>query len=298
MVPGARRFLALIGAAGAGDPSDIQALRRSQASLADLAAPPPGVERREARIALQGRSLPARIHGPAGLPGLVWLHGGGLVSGDLDSCDALCATLSVEAACRVVSIAYRLAPEHKFPAAHEDALAAYEAVAAEPRAWGWAGRLAIGGDSAGANLAVYVARVARRRPDLLLMLCPALDPEPETPSRAELSSGYLIGEATLRAYWQAYRVDGLSPRDPAVAPRFAPDLARLPPTFVHGAEHDPLRDEAKLFAEAASRAGVSVSAEVHAGLIHNFYGLGAIVPQGADALNRIARGFGEALASA
>ena len=296
--PGARRFLDLLaaGARGRSGPGDLLQLREATAALAAFASPPPPVERRDERIgdppgvAVRRYAPPGR--GDAPLPGLIYFHGGGWISGGLDSHDSICATLAGRGDCRVIAVDYRLAPEHRFPAAIEDGEAALNAVAADPLRFGLdPRRLGVAGNSAGANLAVVVARRAPAPLALQALLCPVLAPLGATASRAELASGYLIEEATMARYWDLYRIEGLSPDDPRVAPLKGDDFARLPPALVHVAQFDPLRDEGALYVDALARAGVSAALTVHPGLIHHFYGLGGVIPAGRVALE----GIGDAL---
>ena len=130
-----------------------------------------------------------------------------------------------------------------------------------------------------------------------LLLCPVMAPLGRTRSRAEFASGYLIEEATMARYWELYRAADVSPDDPHVAPLTDGDLSRLPPALVHVAEFDPLRDEGALYVEALSRAGVSATLTVHAGMIHHFYGLGAVIPAGQAGLERIGDGLRSAFAA-
>jgi len=300
--PRARRFLDLI-AAGArrrdGAPT-LAELRAATNGLATFAAPPPPVERRDDVIA--GDRVAARFYAPPGIgdapsPALVYFHGGGWISGGIASHDAICATLSARGACRVIAVDYRLAPEHRFPAALDDGRAALRAIAGRPRRYGVdPQRLGIAGDSAGANLAVVLAREAPAPLALQLLLCPVLSPLARTASREALASGWLIEEATMAAYWDGYGVPGLSPDDPQVAPLAAGDFAGLPPALVHVAEFDPLRDEGELYASALAAAGVRAELVVHAGLIHHFYGLGGIVPAAQTAFERVCDGLARAWA--
>jgi acetyl esterase len=250
-------------------------------------------------------AIPLRLYSPAGLaevelPGLIFFHGGGLVSGDLDTCDSLCAALCHLGRCRVVAVDYRLAPESRFPAAHDDALAAVMAVAATPSRWAIDGtRLGVAGDSAGGNLATSAARracAAGVRLALQLLLCPVLDPLARTPSRCDLASGHLIEEATMRRYWELYRIDGLAPDDERVAPLRVADFTGAPPALIHTAEYDPLRDEGALYARALAGAGVPVRHLSHPGMIHHFYGLGAVIPAAQTALAAIGAELREAFA--
>ena len=152
-------------------------------------------------------------------------------------------------------------------------------------------RFGIAGNSAGANLAVVLAREGSARLALQLLLCPVLSPLGRTPSRAALAAGWLIEEATMAAYWNFYRVADLSPDDPRVAPLNGGDFVSLPPALVHVAEFDPLRDEGEAYAAALTQAGVRAELTVHAGLIHHFYGLGGVVPAAQAALARVCDGL-------
>jgi acetyl esterase/lipase len=259
------------------------------------------VDRRDDAIVLVDRTLRVREYSPEAartdaLPGLVYFHGGGWVSGGLATHDAICATLANAAKCRIIAVEYRLAPESRFPAAHEDALAALDAIGADPARWAIdAARLGVGGDSAGGNLAAYAARRAKLRPALLFLLCPVLDALARSPSRERLANSYLIEEATMERYWEYYRAEGLSSDNPRIAPRRESDFSCLPRTHIHGAEYDPLRDEGESFAQSLSAAGVPVRHVVHAGLIHHFYGLGGVIPAAQAAFRAIGEDLREAL---
>jgi acetyl esterase/lipase len=295
--PRARRFLDLIAASAKtrDRAPTLQDLRAATDELASFAAPPPPVERRDDVVAA-GR-VAVRFYAPPGsgdaqLPALLYFHGGGWISGGIASHDAICASLSALGLCRVIAVDYRLAPKHRFPAALEDGRAALMAIAARPRRYGVdPRRFGIAGDSAGANLAVVLAREGSARLALQLLLCPVLSPLGRTPSRAALAAGWLIEEATMAAYWDLYRVAGLPPDDPRVAPLNGGDFAPLPPALVHVAEFDPLRDEGEAYAAALTQAGVRAELTVHAGLIHHFYGLGGVVPAAQAALARVCGGL-------
>jgi acetyl esterase len=301
--PRARRFLDLI-AAGAksrnGAPT-LQALRAATDGLASFAAPPPPIERRDdvvsaGRVAVRFYAPPGS--GDAQMPALLYFHGGGWISGGIASHDAICATLSALALCRVIAVDYRLAPEHRFPAALDDGRAALRAIAARPRRYGVdPRRLGIAGDSAGANLAVVLAREASTPLALQLLLCPVLSPLGPTASRASLPGGWLIEEATMAAYWDFYRDAGLSLDDPRVAPLNGGDFAGLPPALVHVAEFDPLRDEGEAYTAALTQAGGRAELTVHAGLIHHFYGLGGVIPAAQAAFVRVCDGLTRAWAA-
>jgi acetyl esterase/lipase len=301
----ARRLLGLIQAAAptAGD-DELMSLRRATDALADFAAPPPAVDREDLILSLPGRLLPARAYSPlpaggAPLPGLVYFHGGGLISGGLASHDSLCAELSHTAECRIFAVDYRLGPEFRFPAAHDDARDAVNAIA------GRAGELGVdlahfgvGGDSAGGNLAAFAVTRSDAPLRLLFLLCPVLDMLAREPSRRELGSGFLIEEATMQRYWAHYKVEGLASDDARVAPLRAGGFSAYPPTRIHSAEYDPLKDEAAAFAAAIAAAGGQSQSRVYEGLIHHFYGLTAVIPSARAALAMIGADLADGLARA
>jgi acetyl esterase len=202
--------------------------------------------------------VPVRIYIPHDARGTIaYLHGGGWVMGDRDSVDAVCRALAREAHARVVNIEYRLAPEHPFPAALEDALKVVDALERP---------LAVAGDSAGANLA---AVVARKRRDLAfqLLVYPVTDAGLNTPSYAEFGE-YGLTAAAMRRFWGLYGADGL---DPDASPLRATDLEGAPPAYILTASHDVLRDEGEAYAAALERAGVNVTLKREPGAIHGFW---------------------------
>ncbi len=306
----ARRFLDFLAASARGRDGapSLHELRRASADLAAFAGAMSPVERCDERLGDGEGGLTLRVYSPLGssgapLPGIVYFHGGGWVSGSLETHDPICAALAARGGCRIVAASYRLAPEHRFPAALDDALAAVRAVRADPGRFDVdPRRIGVGGDSAGANLAVAAARaLPGGEPPLAmqLLLCPVMEPLGRTPSRSEFASGYLIEEATMQRYWDHYRVEGLAPDDPCVAPLRANDLAGMPSALIHTAEFDPLRDEGEFYAEALASHGVTVRLTRHAGMIHHFYGLGGVIPaaEAAAALigDDIRRAFGTRL---
>jgi acetyl esterase len=231
---------------------------------------------------------------PAPAPLLVFLHGGGWTRGSVDSHDAPCRALAQQAGIRVLSAEYRLAPEHPFPAAADDALAVWRHVAAEPEAYGGEpGRLAIGGDSAGGNLAAVTAIGARDAglpaPALQLLIYPATDLSRKHPSIRTFSTGYLLSEADTDRYKRLYVPDPARWSDPRASPFLAPDLAGLAPAAVLTAAADPLRDEGEAYAARLREAGVQVHDRRHPHL-HGFLnmptarGAGAGVAWAAGAL--------------
>ena len=209
-------------------------------------------------------------------PALVHFHGGGWVLGDLDSGDAFLRTLVVETGYTVISVDYRLAPEHPFPAAVDDCFAALEWVASSACELGVdESRIAVGGDSAGGNLAAAVALRARDRggPRIAyqLLIYPVTDHDLDTPSYHANASGYLLGRSGMQWFWDHYVPDVGSRMDPEASPLRAASLAGLPPAYVITAEYDPLRDEGQAYAERLRAAGVPVTLDACPGVIHGFF---------------------------
>jgi acetyl esterase len=246
-----------------------------------------------------GGKLALRLYRAAGaaaearLPALVFFHGGGWVVGDLETHDPLCRHLANAAGCAVVAVGYRLAPEHKFPAAVEDCQAATEWLAANAAALGIDGaRLAVGGDSAGGNLAAVVALLARdRRAPLLcaqLLLYPALDFAMNHGSHRRFAEGHLLTLATMRWFAEAYIRGPQDIADWRASPLRAPDLSGLPPAYVLTAGYDPLCDEGTAYARRLEESGVPVRHRHLPGQIHGFLLMGKIVRAAGPALDEIA----------
>jgi acetyl esterase len=241
---------------------------------------PAPVGRVEART-LPGPAGPlgARLYRPAddgrrrGL--VVYYHGGGWVVCDLDTHDGACRFLSRHADTAVLSIDYRLAPEHRFPAAVDDALAAFRWAAAAADALGVdPARIAVAGDSAGGNLAAVTARLAARdagpRPALQLLIYPVTDLSTKHPSYATFAEGFFLTAAEMDWYRGHYLPDAAAARDPRASPLLADGLGGLPPAIVLTAGFDVLRDEGEAYARRLEAAGVPVQLRRHAGLIHGF----------------------------
>jgi acetyl esterase len=292
--PHAQRFLERLAASTPQNALALTVVAR-RAALADLlgmsAAQSPVQRVEDGSLPGPAGSLPLRIYTPARgaaarAPGLVYFHGGGFVAGSLDTHDAIARALANACGARVISVAYRLAPEHPFPAAIEDGCAAAHWVMENAAALDLdPARLAVGGDSAGATLAAVVCQTTTTegsvRWALQLLLCPITDFRAQTPSRAELASGYFLDEATLEHDLKHYLRPGGDPTDPRVSPLRARELKYLPPTCVHTAEFDPLRDEGRDYAQRLERAGVRTLYRCHSGMIHLFYGMGALIPYAA-----------------
>jgi acetyl esterase len=223
--------------------------------------------------------LRLRVYRPAGTgpwPVLVYFFGGGWSLGTLDTCDAICRMLTNAARCVTVSVGYRLAPEHKFPAAVEDcyAGAAWAASHAEELG-GDPARLAVGGDSSGGNLAAAVALMARERggPAIAhqLLVYPNTDYQAVTPSMRDISDEYFFNPASVRWYWGLYLATPQDGANPLASPLRAGDLSGLPAATVITAEYDPLRDEGELYAKRLGEAGVPVKTLRYDGMIHGFF---------------------------
>ncbi len=285
----------LLDAMAATNPAPITAMTPGQARemFEKLRLPLPGdpVARIEdRRIPGPAGEIPLRVYAPEGARGvLVYFHGGGWVIGSLDSHDASLRSLANAAGCTVVSVDYRLAPEHRHPAAAEDCYAATCWVAQNARSLGTeTERLAVGGDSAGGNLAAVTALLARERrgPRLChqLLVYPVTDHDFERESYRDHAEGYFLGREDMRWFWNHY-VPERALRDLFTAsPLRAGDLSGLPPASVLTAEFDPLRDEGEAYAARLSEAGVPVRLTRYAGMIHGFFGMAAILPRGREAI--------------
>ncbi len=207
--------------------------------------------------------IPVRAYRPQAARGTVaYFHGGGWVLGNLDSVDAVCRALANAAGATVVSVDYRLAPEHPHPAALEDALAVTRALRDRP--------LGVAGDSAGGNLAAIVARHLKDDVAAQLLVYPVTDAGVNTPSFAEFADGFGLTAAGMRRFWEVY-LDGADGLGPDASPLRAGDLRGLPPAYVLTAECDVLRDEGEAYAHALRDAGVDVALHRHAGVVHGFW---------------------------
>jgi acetyl esterase len=224
--------------------------------------------------------IPVRIYTPQGngpFPALVFFHGGGWVICNLDTHDGICRSLANGAGCVVVSVDYRLAPEHKFPAAPEDCYAATQWVAQNAAELNVdASNVAIGGDSAGGNLTAVVAQMARDRggPHLVfqLLIYPATDFRMNTPSIEENATGYFLTKDDMIWFTNHYLNSEEDKTNPLASPLLASDLSGLPPALIITAQYDPLRDEGELYGQKLREAGVPVTISRYEGVIHGFFG--------------------------
>lgn len=246
--------------------------------------------------------IPVRIYKPDGeatLPVLVYLHGGGWVIGSIETHDGSCRELASKVGCAVISVDYRLAPEHPYPAAADDCYAVTEWVAEHGYELGVDGsRLAIGGDSAGGNLSAVVALMARDRgaPQIAfqLLIYPVTDSDFERGSYIENASGYLLEADSMKWFWNHY-VPDLERRQEAYCAPLHADLTGLPPALVQTAEMDPLRDEGEAYGQRLKAAGVAVTTTRYDGMIHGFFGMGVLVQGARDAVSEAVAALREAL---
>ncbi|MDP6352972.1 MAG: alpha/beta hydrolase [Alphaproteobacteria bacterium] len=249
--------------------------------------------------------LPVRLYRAEGAgadpsPTLVFFHGGGWVIGDLDSHDAVCRWLCAHSGCLVVSVDYRLAPEHKFPAAVDDALAATAWVASHGGEIGADPcRLAVGGDSAGATLAAVVSQSARDSGSPALhfqmLIYPATDMTLGAQSHTDLAEGYRLTRVMIEWFRAQYLGAAADATDPRASPGATVDLAGLPPALVITAGFDPLRDEGDDYARRLAAAGVPVEHRCYEGMIHGFFSMGGWLDGGREALNQASRALAAAL---
>ena len=273
------------------DAASLAALRQQYASTPGLVGLWPDRTVRVEDVMADGVS--ARRYVPAGTVGgtLVFLHGGGFIMGGLDSHDALCRVIAAKAGLRVLSVAYRLAPEHPYPAAVEDALAAWDWAAAHE-----AGPLGVGGDSAGGNLAATVAAARRGAsgPVLQALLYPVVDMVGEYASIATFGTGFLLTEAGLHACADLYMPNGVDRAGPWLSPLRA-DLRGAAPALIATAGFDPWRDQGPAYAAALTAAGVEAKAWCEDGLVHGFADLAGVLPAARRAVWRWAEAVGHGM---
>jgi acetyl esterase len=237
--------------------------------------------------------IPVRVYTPAGegpLPVVVYFHGGGWVIGDLEVVDQPCRQLASAAGAIVVSVDYRLAPEHRYPTAFDDSYAATVWVGAHAAEIGGdPARLAVAGDSAGGNLAAAVALAARDRggPELAaqLLIYPVTDFNFGTASYQDNREGYLLTKGSMQWFWAHYLGAQDLDKDPYACPLRADSLVGLPPAYVATSEYDPLRDEGEAYARRLEEAGVAVTAKRFDGMLHGFFWMLTAVPSAAGVLD-------------
>jgi len=253
-------------------------------------------------------ALPVRIYRPLAVgaaeksAGLVYFHGGAGVFCSLDTHDGLCRLLANASGCRIFSVDYRLAPEHPFPAAVDDADCATRWLCAHAHeVYVDPARIAVGGDSFGATLAAVVCQRARDNgapaPALQVLLCPVTDLSAQSASWKAYGQGYLLERSTLDWAVQQY-APGMDLSDARISPLRARDFAGLPATHIHTAEFDPLLDEGRAYADALASAGVPVRYICHAGMIHHFYCMAGGIVHAQQVIAAAGAAIQEALAPA
>ena len=233
--------------------------------------------------------VPVRTFRPEGetpLPIVAYLHGGGWMMGTLDSYDSLLRALANASGAIVAGVDYRLSPEHRYPAALDDSLAAIRWLAdnAQPLG-GDGGRIAVAGDSAGGNLAAVVARRLRDLVRFQVLIYPVVEPVFDTGSYREFANGHGLSSESMQRFWRLY-LDGADPADPDASPLRA-DLAALPPAYVLTAEEDVLRDEGEAYADALQAAGVPTELVRWPGTIHGFFRWLAVTPAAREAVDAV-----------
>lgn len=279
---------------------------RANAKLRPRAQGPEVAKVEDRTIPGPGPDIPVRIYTPVGpgpFPILAWFHGGGWVVGDLDSADATARYLTVGAHCVTLSVDYRLAPETKFPGASDDCYAAtLWAAQHAPELNGEAARLAVGGDSAGGNLAAAVALMARDRQSLALafqlLIYPVTDRNFATASYTDNAEGYLLSKASMAWYWDHYLSDPSEASNPYAAPLQATDLSGLPPALVVTAEYDPLCDEGEAYGARLKAAGIPTVCTRYDGMIHGFFGMASALDKGQQAIDEAAAALRQAFGTA
>ena len=242
-------------------------------------------------------AIPARAYAPdtpEPPPVIVYFHGGGYVKGGIEESDAFCRNLARVTQCLVLSIDYRLAPEHRFPAALDDAVAATAWAGMHAAELGGArGPIVVCGESAGGNLAAVTCLRLRSKPRVAIryqvLLQPVVDFTLSFPSIAMPATECLVPREDLAWYYRTYRGDRCEPRDPRVSPIFAEDLSGLPPALIIAAEYDTLRDEAEAYSKRLQAAGVATRHVCASGMIHGFMQMRGVVPDAQTATEEIAR---------
>lgn len=277
-------------------PQQARAFYHAGAPLLDRPAPP--IARTESLTLHlpQGPALGARFYADETtldpLPVLVYFHGGGFTIGSPATHDVLCRFLSRLGRCAVISVDYRLAPEHRFPTAVDDAWGALCQVRAQADAWGLdADRIAVGGDSAGGTLAAVCALMARDAGwslALQLLFYPGTMAHQETPSHRQFGRGFMLDSETIAWFFDQY-IDASQRADWRFAPLRADDHAGVAPAWIGLAECDPLVDEGVQYADVLRMAGVPVDLEIYRGVVHGFVNMGRTIPQAVQAHEDAAR---------
>jgi acetyl esterase/lipase len=306
--PEAQQLLAALEAAGLPpfEHMTVPQAREATKGFIDLQGEPEEIATGDRTIPGPAGEIPVRVYTPAGegpKPVIVYFHGGGWVIGELDTVDNPLRRIANRTGAVVVSVDYRLAPEHRYPAAFDDSYAATAWVAEHAAELGGdPERIAVSGDSAGGNLAAAVAIAARDRqgPRLAaqLLIYPVTDFDFTAESYEQNGEGYLLTKGSMQWFWAHYLGAQDLGKDPYACPARADDLAGLPPAFIATAEFDPLRDEGEAYAANLRIAGVDVTAKRYDGMLHGFaWTLGA-TPSGAALIDDLAAAFSHVLEGA
>ncbi len=299
VTPETQGLLAMLEEAGGPDiseqtPEEARAMMEGFAPMQAGAPEPARVESRT--VPGPGGDIPVRVYASEGdnLPVVMYYHGGGWVLGDIESHDGTCKQLLAELGeAAIVSVDYRLAPEHKYPAAADDCYAAAAWVAENGAEIGVDGsRMAVAGDSAGGNLSAVVSQMARDKggPAIAAQVLhvPVTDHNYEYPSYSENAEGYLLTRASMVWFWDHYLPSADAGHDAYASPLQADDLSGLAPALVQTAEFDPLRDEGEAYAAALEAAGSEVTVHRYDGVIHDPFMMFAIIPTGIECLKEAA----------
>jgi acetyl esterase len=265
---------------------------------------PPMAEKWERSVGGEDRPVRARVYRPTPKPApglLVWLHGGGWVVGSPEHCDTQARALAASSGCVVVSVDYRLAPEHRFPVGLEDCYAGVAWAAEHAAVLGATpGRLAVGGDSAGGNLTAAITLLARDRGgpriDLQLLVYPVLTRAADSPSYEAFADGYWLTADAMTWFWDHYLPPGDRGDNPLASPLLAESLVDLPPAIVATAEYDPLRDEGEQYVERLRAAGVPVQPRRYDGMLHGFLACAGIVDEAWVAFDELGHAVRDGLA--
>ena len=257
------------------------------------AEPPEVAATIDGAIAVPGGQIGFRRYRPIGagdasLPTLIYYHGGGWVIGTIETHDSTCRRLANKSRCQVISIDYRLAPEHPFPTPTDDALLAFRHIRDNAAAFGAdPQRLAVGGDSAGGNISAVVCQACKvtgePMPAFQMLIYPATDARRQTDSHKLFADGYFLTQELIDWFWKAYAPSGADLTDLRLSPLLAKDVSGLPPAFVLTAGFDPLRDEGRAYANRLIDAGVKTTYVNYPGTIHGFFSLTRFLKQGLKA---------------
>jgi acetyl esterase len=302
--PEAEAMLAAMSAAGEIDPFQLEPeqLREAFTSMGGEAEGPEVARVEMQEVAGPNGPIPVRVYTPPGAgpkPGLVFFHGGGWVLCNLDTHDGTCRELALGADCVVVSVDYRLAPEAKFPAAPEDCYAATQWTFLEAERLGIEpDRIAVGGDSAGGNLAAVVSMMCRDRkahqPIHQLLIYPVTHHDFGTDSYRDNGKGYFLTTEMMRWFWHHYLESDVDGKNPLASPLCAKDLGGLPSATVLTADFDPLRDEGRAYAERLETAGIPTRYTNYPGVFHGFFAMTQEIPRARQAVEETCAALREA----